>query len=170
VDDLLRLQGATSAAPTGEHTDLAEVAREAADRWEREATRAGMTLRVEAPAAVPAPASGADLAQVLDNLIENAIRYGDRGGTITVSASNGVGGSAVAVSDTGPGIPADERDRVFERFYRGSDGQRRGPGTGLGLAIVGEIAGRWGGEARLSPSPEGGTRIEVRLPPPPTDS
>jgi two-component system sensor histidine kinase PrrB len=77
----------------------------------------------------------------------------------------------VAVSDTGPGIPADERDRVFERFFRGTGGRRQGPGTGLGLAIVGELAGRWGGEARVSPSPEGGTRVEVRLPTsPPTVS
>jgi two-component system, OmpR family, sensor kinase len=171
VDDLLRLQSATAPGASGERTDLAEAARDAVDRWDREAERAGMTLRVEAPPAVPAPASGTDLAQVLDNLIENAIRYGERGGTITVSASDGGGGSLVAVSDNGPGIPAEERDRVFERFYRGSDGRRHGSGTGLGLAIVGELAGRWGGDARLGDSPEGGTRVEVRLPPcPPTVS
>jgi signal transduction histidine kinase len=171
VDDLLRLQTATSAGEAGEQTDLAEVARDAADRWDREAQAAGMTLVVDAPPAVPAAASGADLAQVLNNLIENAIRYCDTGGTITVSASDGHVGSVVAVSDTGPGIPADERDRVFERFYRGTSGRGRGSGTGLGLAIVGELARRWGGEARISPSPEGGTRVEVRLPAnPPTVS
>src|SRR5207247_265865 len=136
VDDLLRLQSATSPGASGDRTDVAEAAREAVDRWDREAERAGMTLRVEAPPTVPVRASGADLAQALDNLIENAIRYGGPGGTITVIAADGAGGAMLAVSDTGPGIPADERDRVFERFYRGADGRRRGPGTGLGLAIV----------------------------------
>jgi two-component system, OmpR family, sensor kinase len=171
VDDLLRLQSATAPGATAERTDLAEAARDAAERWEREASRAGMTLRVEAPPAVPAPASGADLAQVLDNLIENSIRYGDPGGTITVTAANGSGGTMVAVSDTGPGIPPNERDRVFERFYRGADGRRRGAGTGLGLAIVGELARRWGGDAELSEAPGGGTRVAIRLPAcPPTVS
>jgi signal transduction histidine kinase len=171
VDDLLRLQSATSAGEAGEQTDLAEMARDAVDRWDREADRAGMTLVIEAPTTVPAAASSTDLAQVLDNLIENAIRYGERGGTITVRAGDEHGAAVVAVSDTGPGIPADERDRVFERFFRGTGGRRQGPGTGLGLAIVGELAGRWGGEARVSPSPEGGTRVEVRLPTsPPTVS
>jgi signal transduction histidine kinase len=63
------------------------------------------------------------------------------------------------VADDGPGIPAEERTRVFERFYRGSNGRRSAPGTGLGLAIVAELAERWGGEVRLLEGP--GTRVVV---------
>ena len=108
---------------------------------------------------------------MLDNLIENSIRYGGPGVTITVSATNGAGGTVVAVSDNGPGIPAEDRERVFERFYRGSNGRGGAPGTGLGLAIVAELAARWGGEAGLADAPEGGARVEIRLPPgPPTVS
>ena len=141
------------------------------ERWEPEAGRSGMTLRAEAPSPVIAEASPTDLAQVLDNLIENAIRYADPGAMITVAANNGGRAAVVSVSDTGPGIPAEERDRVFERFYRGSTGRKGTPGTGLGLAIVAEVAGRWGGEATLGSAREGGTVVEIRLPShPPTDS
>jgi signal transduction histidine kinase len=70
---------------------------------------------------------------------------------------------ALTVSDDGPGIPEEDRERIFERFYRGTTGRRSGPGTGLGLAIVAELAQRWGGEARLLDGP--GTAIEVSFPP-----
>jgi two-component system sensor histidine kinase TctE len=71
----------------------------------------------------------------------------------------------LTVADSGPGIPEEERDQVFDRFYRGADGRRLGPGTGLGLAIVAQLAERWGGRVRLAPPADGtGTRIEVTLP------
>jgi signal transduction histidine kinase len=74
----------------------------------------------------------------------------------------------VCVADDGPGIPPEEEQRVFERFYRGSTGRRSAPGTGLGLAIAAELVRRWGGEIRL----EGGdgTRVEAVFPRPPTVS
>jgi len=171
VEDLLSLQSAASSGGPGEPTDLAAAARDAVERWEPEAGRSGMTLRAEAPSPVVAEASPADLAQVLDNLIENAIRYSGRGAMITVAAHNGGRAAVVSVADTGPGIPTEERDRVFERFYRGATGRSGAPGTGLGLAIVAEVAGRWGGEASLGAAPEGGTMVEIRLPSRPrTDS
>jgi signal transduction histidine kinase len=171
VEDLLSLQSAASAGGPGEPTDLAAAATDAVERWEPEADRSGMTLRAEAPSPVVAEASPADLAQVLDNLIENAIRYAGPGARITVAARNGGRAAVVSVSDTGPGIPSEERDRVFERFYRGANGRSGAPGTGLGLAIVAEVAGRWGGKAALGAAPGGGTEVEIRLPShPPTDS
>ena len=63
------------------------------------------------------------------------------------------------VADDGPGIPEEERTRVFERFYRGSNGQSLGPGTGLGLAIVAELVERWDGEVTLAEGP--GTRMRM---------
>src|SRR5262245_8692125 len=89
VEDLLSLQSAASSGGPGEPTDLAAAAQEAVDRWEPEAGRSGMTLRAEAPTPVVAEASPADLAQVLDNLIENAIKYAGEGASITVAAHNG---------------------------------------------------------------------------------
>ena len=75
------------------------------------------------------------------------------------------------MTDDGPGIPRRERARVFDRFYRGTIGQRSGPGTGLGLAIVEQLARRWGGEVRLSDGRGGsGTRFEISFPLGPADS
>jgi len=164
VEDLLNLQSAASSGGPGEPTDLAAAAQDAVERWEPEAARTGMTLRAEASSPVVAEASPADLAQVLDNLIENAIKYAGPGAVITVAAQNGGSAAVVRVSDSGRGIPTEERGRVFERFYRGSTGRSGAPGTGLGLAIVAEVAGRWGGEATLGTAPEGGTVVEIRLP------
>jgi signal transduction histidine kinase len=73
----------------------------------------------------------------------------------------------VAVRDRGPGIPADERERVTERFYRGR-GAPSG-GSGLGLAIVTDLARRWGGAVRLEAPSDGGTRVVVGFPAPVPD-
>ena len=70
------------------------------------------------------------------------------------------------VEDDGPGVPGEERDRVFERFFRGASGRRAGPGTGLGLAIVRELVARWGGEVRLAAGHgDRGTIVEASFPP-----
>jgi signal transduction histidine kinase len=87
---------------------------------------------------------------------------------VTIDAARRDGRASLIVSDTGPGIPAEDRERIFERFYRGTTGRRAGSGTGLGLAIVAEIATRWGGEVRLLDG--GGTRVEASFPAPPTVS
>ena len=81
-----------------------------------------------------------------------------------MTASSGQAGPYLSVSDNGPGIPPADRDRVFDRFYRGANGRRSGPGTGLGLAIVAELVERWNGRVRLVEGPE--TRIEASFPPP----
>jgi signal transduction histidine kinase len=168
VDDLLALERASSGDIRGSRVDLAAVARAAADRWSAAATEAKKQLRVEADGEASAFADPTDLANVVDNLIENALRYSEPGTEVTIAtrASNGQG--VLVVADTGPGIPEVDRTRVFERFYRGSNGRQLHAGTGLGLAIVAEIVARWGGGVRLLDGP--GTRIEVSLPSPPTNS
>jgi two-component system sensor histidine kinase TctE len=103
------------------------------------------------------------LTEMLNNLIDNAIRYTPAGGHITVSVKAAGHGAELSVEDNGPGIEPQHRERVFERFYRilGS-GQS---GSGLGLAIVAEVAKRHGAKLKLEEGSGGkGTRISVRFP------
>jgi signal transduction histidine kinase len=169
VEDLLTLARATEAESPGAPVDLAECAREAAERWTDTAARSGSSVTLSAATSTRVWAGPDDVEHILDNLIENAIRYGPPGTTVRVETAAEDGGGVVAVSDDGPGIPAEDRERVFERFYRGSNGRRAGPGTGLGLAIVRQLALRWGGDAMLGSASNGaGTRVEVRFPSAPT--
>ena len=109
-------------------------------------------------------ATDVDLGVVLDNLVENALQYSPAGTSVTIEW--GVDGEAgwIAVLDDGPGIMPAERERVFERFFRGEAGRGGAPGTGLGLSVVEALARRWGGSVELANRPGGGTRAELRLP------
>ena len=102
--------------------------------------------------------------RVITNLLENAYRYGE--GQVSVTLLSSDGGAAVAVDDNGPGIAPTERERVFERFYRGGVASRRGNahGTGLGLALVSEHVKRFAGRVTITESPLGGCRMVVWLP------
>ena len=107
------------------------------------------------------------LRQALLNLVDNAIKYSPVNGQIVVKASTNVNGLAVLdVSDTGPGIPADMRPRVFDRFYRADRSRSRenGGGTGLGLSIA-----RWavevnGGQLTLETTDGAGSTFRITLP------
>jgi signal transduction histidine kinase len=168
VDDLLELARASATEATGKPVDLAAAAREAVERWRRPVEHAGKHLRLGADEAALVWASETDVAHVLDNLIENALRYCPPGASISVETRNGAAEGVLAVADDGPGIASADRERVFERFYRGAVGKQAGPGTGLGLAIVAELVRRWGGDVRLLDGP--GTRIEGAFPSVPSDS
>ena len=169
VDDLLELASAAgSEAPEPAAVDLAAAAEAAADRWRAAAERDGKRLVVAPDGPAVAWASEADVAHVLDNLIENAVRYCPPGTAISLAARADARRAVLVVADDGPGIPAEDRSQVFERFYRGTNGRRTGPGTGLGLAIVSELVTRWGGEVRLREGP--GTSVETAFPRSPTVS
>ncbi|MGK3200708.1 sensor histidine kinase [Amycolatopsis sp. MEPSY49] len=103
------------------------------------------------------------LERVLRNLVDNAERHAKSRVTITLTASDGQ--AVLAVQDDGPGIPAEERDRVFDRFVRLDTDRAREDdgGAGLGLAIAAEIARSHGGSLRVADSPSG-ARLELRLP------
>jgi two-component system, OmpR family, sensor kinase len=103
-----------------------------------------------------------DLGVILDNLVENAIDYSPPETTVTIDWG-GRDYAYLAVSDEGPGVNPEERERIFERFYRGEAG-RTTAGTGLGLSVVDALARRWGGEVTLENRRQGGARVEVRLP------
>ncbi len=110
--------------------------------------------------AVGAHADADRLHQALTNLIDNAIKFTGPGGEIHVTAWRAEGEVGVTVTDTGPGIGAEERARIFEPFYRG-DG---GGGSGLGLAICREIAAAHGGSLRLESEPSRGSAFTLALP------
>jgi two-component system, OmpR family, sensor histidine kinase KdpD len=101
--------------------------------------------------------------QVISNLLENAVRFSPPGSAIRISVWSWQSTIEVKVSDQGPGIPAEDRDRVFEPFYRRDAGLGRG-GTGLGLAIVRAVVVAHGGDVRIEGTPGGGTSVVLRLP------
>ncbi len=102
------------------------------------------------------------LAVLARNLVDNAVRHSPPGSRVEVRMLREPGAATLQVDDAGPGIPPDERDRVFDRFYRraGDDAE----GTGLGLAIVKSVAASDGAAVVLSASPLGGLRASVRFP------
>jgi two-component system sensor histidine kinase KdpD len=103
------------------------------------------------------------LDQALTNLLENAARFSPPGGEIVVTVARWHDAVRVGVADQGPGIPLEDRERVFEAFYRRDAGPGRG-GSGLGLAIVRAIAVAHGGSATVESSPTGGAVVTIELP------
>lgn len=145
-------------------TRLDELARTQIREQESAAARRRITLDLEA-GAVEVPGDPGLLAVLLRNLIDNAIRYTPEGGRVQVTTGLAAGQPCIAIVDSGPGIPPDARQRVFERFVRLPDSG--GSGSGLGLSIVARIAELHGAEVALSAGDGGqGTRIEVRFAPP----
>jgi two-component system OmpR family sensor kinase len=99
---------------------------------------------------------------LFNNLLDNAIRYTPEGGSVTLSVTRDGGQVQVLCDDSGPGIAAEERERVFDRFYRGQGAA--GAGTGLGLAIVSQVVEMHRGTVALETADAGGLRVRVRLP------
>jgi two-component system sensor histidine kinase TctE len=143
--------------------DLAQLTRDAAERWIPLALERSIDLGFELS---PATVSGDPiwLAELANNLIDNAIRYTPRGGVVTVRCGHSASQSHWEVEDSGPGIPGEEHERIFERFYRldtsGVDG------CGLGLAIVREIAHNHNATIAIETGTTlGGALIRVTFPP-----
>jgi signal transduction histidine kinase len=107
----------------------------------------------------------ARLAQVLDNLVSNALKFTPSRGRVEVSLEALDGVAVIQVSDTGVGLAEDEQDQLFERFFRSSRASEDAiPGTGLGLAIAKTIVERHGGRIRLESTVDIGTTVRVELP------
>jgi signal transduction histidine kinase len=163
VGDLLLLARSDAGqGPTFEPLDLANVVIEAASELESVSRDHVVELDVEPTAAI---GNRDDLQRVATNLIENALRHTPPGTRVTVSARPlRDGGAELVVADDGPGIPAELRPQLFARFTRGAGD--RGGSFGLGLAIVAAVAQAHGGSVEADPSPHGGARFTVHLPPP----
>jgi len=148
-----------------EPVNLGERVRSAVGRLSLKAEQRGIDLGARGPAGVVVGGDARQLALLLDNLIENALRYTPAGGVVDVEAGHEGGRASLRVVDDGPGIPESERERVFDRFYRGPDAPAQAHdsgGSGLGLAIVRAIAERHGAVVSLH-TPDSGRGLEVRV-------
>ena len=126
--------------------------------------RAGLGLEADVPPTLPARADPDRLAQVLANLLSNAVRYTPAGGVVTVRAERRPGDVLISVANTGEGIPPEDLDRVFERFYRVEKSRDRARGgAGIGLAIVKQLVEQAGGRVGAE-SRDGLTRFWFSLP------
>jgi two-component system, OmpR family, phosphate regulon sensor histidine kinase PhoR len=176
IDDLLSLsrielmEHQTPSAPM----ELAQLVQQIVDAFEPRLTDRGTVLTLDVAAGLPLVAGDKDqMAQVLQNLLDNALKYGRDGGIITVTlqaVSHGErwpnrSGVVLSVADQGVGIPREHLPRLTERFYRVDKGRSRAVGgTGLGLAIVKHIVNRHRGQLVIDSDPGKGTVVTVWLP------
>ena len=158
INDILDLSKIEAGRMSLERTrvDLLKVARESVDAAQPAAQRRGVALSLDGS---PVPDIEGDrdrLGQTVDNLISNALKFTPEGCAITVRVHDTEAGVSIAVRDEGAGIPAEDLDRLFERFYRSSSASRRAvPGVGLGLSIVQTIVEAHGGTVRIDVLNEG---------------
>ena len=165
IGDIIRLSQLDEGEPMPTETvDLLEVTREAAENLQTAAAARDLTVTVEGQ---PAELEGVRrlLYEIVYNLCDNAIKYNVTGGRVDLSVSCTGGTAAVMVRDTGIGIPADQQDRVFERFYRVDKSHSKASGgTGLGLSIVKHAVQYHHGVIELKSELGKGTEIRVTFP------
>lgn len=167
VQDLLRLARAEALSPQpGDRLELYELVAERAARLQALAAERGVSLDVEAGPALAVMAQAGPLAEVVDNLIANALKYTPAGGHVVVRLETQQGRAGFSVEDTGAGFSPGEADRLFDRFYRSDDAAVQAQaGSGLGLAIVQAVVEAFGGRVEASSSGPGrGSRFAVWLP------
>ena len=164
VSDLLDLSRLESDRPEFRPVHLDELAREEAGRIDGQARRAGVEVHVDA---APATVEGSpkDLSLLVGNLLDNAVRYTPRGGTVRLAVGTQDGAAVLTVADTGIGIPTRDLPRVFERFYRVDRGRSRATGgTGLGLSIARHVAELHGGRLQAESELGRGSTFRLILP------
>jgi two-component system OmpR family sensor kinase len=162
VDDLLLLARLDQGRPLERFAvDLGAIANDAV-----EAARAvdrDRRITLEISGVVPVIGDAARLRQVIDNLLHNSLVHTPPGTPVHVSVRRQTSQAVITVADEGPGLAADQAERVFDRFYRGSEA-RTGEGTGLGLSIVAALAAAHGGRAFVTSRPGEGAVFTVELP------
>jgi signal transduction histidine kinase len=165
VSDLLDLSRLESGADLDEEIALGTILRDEAERFERAASEAGVSLQMRIEDVPPVRGSARDLSLLVRNLVDNAIRYTRPSGRIDVALCADPEGVVVIVTDTGLGIPSRDLPRIFERFYRIDRARSRETGgTGLGLSIVKHVVENHGGTVSVRSELGRGTTFEVRLP------
>ena len=166
VQDITLILEAEATPPRLVPVSLGEIAETAVGDFQIQAEEAALTLQSDIPPDLP-PARGAPtyLRRVLDNLLGNALKFTPPEGSISVSARQEGKTVVLEVSDTGIGIPEDQLERIFDRFYQvdGSTSRRYG-GVGLGLALVKELVDACGGEVTVKSKVEQGSTFTLTLP------
>jgi len=133
--------------------------------WEAAAWGRGLTWNEEIPSGLPSIMMDPDrMAQALGNLLSNAIKFTPVGGRVSTLVEVNAGQLAIQVADSGPGIPLDEQEKIFQPFYRGAHGRRIVQGMGLGLSIARDIVTAHGGGIDVENTPGAGSRFTVRMP------
>jgi signal transduction histidine kinase len=146
-----------------ERVELADVVRDAVSLYEGVAEEKGVILESRSAPGVCVSADRNRMRQVAANLLDNAIKYTPPGGRVEVHTGLDGGEATLNVADTGPGIPAEELPRIWERLYRG-DASRSERGLGLGLSLVKAIVKAHGGRVEAVSTPGQGSSFVVRLP------
>ena len=167
IDDLLELSRIEMGGELlASKVDLVDVVENAIDRSSGQAERRHVVVesRVE-PGDSTVTGDFSQLVSAIGNLVENAVKYSDDQGSVTVTVRPGDDAVEVLVADRGIGIPAEALDRIFERFFRVDRSHSRATGgTGLGLSIVKRIVSNHGGEVNVSSREGEGSVFTVRLP------
>jgi two-component system, OmpR family, sensor histidine kinase TctE len=158
---LARADPSANLAAKNQPVDLGTLAGDIAARYFDRALRANIDLGVET-ANISISADPSLMDDLLSNLLDNALKYTPAGGRVTVSVAAPNHKAVIAVEDSGPGIPEQDRQRVRQRFYRLPNSP--GHGSGLGLAIVDEITRLYGATLTIGSSASGGARITVQFP------
>ncbi len=167
VEQLLALARNEPGAPPLplSRVDLAEVTRSALAAAVPLARTRGGELELQAPDPVPMQGDAGSLEMLVRNLVDNALRHSPPGTRVEVQLHHEAGAPVLVVDDAGPGVPPEDRERVFDRFVRREASVHEGSeGSGLGLAIVRTVAQRHGATVELGDSPLGGLRATVRFP------
>jgi signal transduction histidine kinase len=145
--------------------DVADLARSAVEAQRPAAEEKGVTVEVVTDHPPIVRADRIRLTQVLDNLVSNAVKFTDEGGSVLVHLGENGKGVELVVSDTGIGIPADEQGQLFSRFFRASTATQHAiPGTGLGLSISRALVEQHGGTISVESTVGKGTRVTVSIP------
>jgi len=163
VNQLLRV-ARLDAQPveTGQTVDLGRIAGDVVGRLAPWAAKSGRSLAFEPPEAPTLVRGDQDaLGDAIRNLVENAIAHSPEGEEVTVRVDDG---GLVSVVDNGPGVPAEARDRIFDRFWRSRERRSSGVGAGLGLSIVAEIVRAHGGRITYADAPGGGACFILAIP------
>jgi signal transduction histidine kinase len=168
IGDLFELSklDSGSVTPSIENFSLPELVQDTAQGFALESERKAIALHVEIGEITAITKGDIGLIQrVLENLVRNAIQFTPEGGEVTISVTERPNAVAVSVSDNGPGIPAEDVTRIFDRFYRARDGEEaRSDSSGLGLAIVKRILDLHESRIEVVSKPNAGTRFEFELP------
>ncbi|HID97852.1 MAG TPA: HAMP domain-containing histidine kinase [Thermodesulfobacteriaceae bacterium] len=175
VEDLLslsRIEGESDSTvrPAREWTDLCQIIKQAAETCGLSAEEKDVSIRLECRGPLEALVNPRLMEQAVSNLIINAVKYSPEGSEVVAEAGlsgadSGRGQITITVSDSGPGIPREHQDRIFERFYRVDKARsRKLGGTGLGLAIVKHVVESHGGTVHVKSEPGRGSTFYIRLP------